>query len=293
MMYRKILLPLSATESCRAALAQALMVAKVWRAHIQALHVRLDPREVAPLAGEGLSGAMIEEMMTLTEKEGNERARAARTLFDEFCASNNITLADTAEAAKAAGGVTAAYAEAIGREEDIVAAQARLHDLVVLARPEADEEVSTSDSLHAVLFDSGRPILLAPRTVPAEIGTRVCIGWNGSAESSAAVAAGLPWIERAKAVRILSAQEYHARGPEAEELVKYLAWHGVTADVARFEPASSGGGVGAGLLATAKEFDCNLIVMGAYTRSRLRQLILGGATRHVLEQADIPVMMNR
>lgn len=291
MQYRKILLPLSATEGCRSALTLAHMVARTWKAHIDALHVRLDPRDVAPLAGEGLSGAMIEEMMTLTEKEGGERAKAARAMFDEFCKANAVTIAETAEASFAAGGVTASYAESVGREEDVVAARARLHDVVVLAHPEAGEEVSTSDSLHAVLFDSGRPIMIAPRNAPAEIGKRVCIGWNGSAESSAAVAAGLPWIERAEAVRILFAQEYHARGPEAQELASYLAWHGVKAEAVQFEAV--GGSIGAGLLAKAHEFKADMVVMGAYTRSRLRQLILGGATRHMLEHGDVAVLMNR
>ena len=88
--------------------------------------------------------------------------------------------------------------------------------MAVVPHPEADEDVSSSDALHAVLFDSGRPVLIAPREAPATIGTRVCFAWNGTAESAAAVAAALPWLHRAKAVRILSADEYQRRGPTVE-----------------------------------------------------------------------------
>jgi len=157
--------------------------------------------------------------------------------------------------------------------------------------PDAGEDVSSSDALHAVLFDSGRPVLISPQAAPATIGTRVCIAWNGTAESAASVLAALPWMQRAEAVRILSAEGYQRRGPAAPDLLSYLHLHGVHPDVHTFHTVS--GSVGAGLLAAASQFDCDLLSMGAYSHSRLRQLILGGVTRHVLERANLPVMMSR
>ena len=74
MAYRRLLLPLTGTAAGEAALATALIAARVWSAHVHCLHVRVDARDVAPLAGEGLSGAMIEEMMAATERESGERA---------------------------------------------------------------------------------------------------------------------------------------------------------------------------------------------------------------------------
>ncbi|HVB67499.1 MAG TPA: universal stress protein, partial [Acetobacteraceae bacterium] len=117
------------------------------------------------------------------------------------------------------------------------------------------------------------------------------LGWNGTAESASAVSAAIPWLKRADAVRILSADGYQRRGPAAPELAAYLALHEVEADIVMFQP--TGGAVGAGLLAAARDFGCDLLAMGAYSHSRLRQLILGGVTRHVLERANLPVMMNR
>ena len=284
---RRLLLPLTGTAAGEAALGTALMVARMWDAHLTALHVRIDSRDVAPLAGEGLSGAMIEEMMSATEKESSERSNAVRALFDRFVAEHGVTVAEPHPGA----GATASFYSVTGREEDLVAQLARLADLTVVPHPEGGDDVSSSDALHAVLFDSGRPVLIAPHATPATIGTRICVAWNGTAESAAAVQAAIPWMQRAQAVRVLYADEYQRRGPGAAEVASYLALHDIQAEIAQFRTPDRE--VGRSLLAAAHEFGADFLSMGAYSHSRLRQLILGGVTRHVLERATIPVMMNR
>ncbi len=288
MSIRKILLPLASTAAGESALATGLLVGRIWNAHLLALHVRVDSRDVAPLAGEGLSGAMIEEMMAATDKESGERAALLRALFDRMVAARQISLAEPKGDQNVA---TASFAAAVGREEDVVAQQARLADLTVVAHPEAGGDATSADALHAVLFDSGRPVLLAPGTPPATIGRRISVAWNGTAESASAVTAALPWLQQAEAVRILSSEGYQRRGPPAEELAPYLALHGITADLGTIHPV--GGVIGAGILAAAEEFGADLLTMGAYSHSRLRQLILGGVTRHVLEHARLPILMSR
>lgn len=292
MAYRRILLPLTGTAAGESALATALTAARIWGAHVHCLHVRVDARDVAPLAGEGLSGAMIEEMMAATERESGERAGRVRELFEKFTSGlGGVTLADNPITAAKTDGPTLSFESIAGREEDIVAQQSRLYDLAVVPHPEAGEDVSSSDALHAILFDSGRPVLIAPRAAPATIGSRVCVAWNGTAESAAAVAAALPWLHQASAVRILCSDEYQRRGPAAEGIQAYLRWHSIEAEVVPFKPQTRD--VGAGLLGAARDFRADLLSMGAYSHSRLRQLILGGVTRHVLENSDIPVLMCR
>ncbi|MDB5377720.1 MAG: universal stress protein UspA [Rubritepida sp.] len=292
MAYRRLLLPMTGTAAGEAALATALLVARIWGAHVHCLHVRVDARDVAPLAGEGLSGAMIEEMMAATERESGDRAGRVRALFERFAATaGGITIADSAETALKSEGPTLSFESIAGREEDIVAQQSRLYDMAVVPHPEADEDVSSSDALHAVLFDSGRPVLIAPRVAPTTIGTRVCCAWNGSAESAAAIAAALPWLHRADARRILYADEYQRRGPKVEGILAYLHWHEISAEAMQFKPMTKD--VGAGLLGGVRDFGADLLCMGAYSHSRLRQLILGGVTRHVLENSDVPVLMCR
>ena len=285
---RKLLLPLTGASTGEAALSTALLVARAFNAHVTALHVRVDSRDVAPLAGEGLSGAMIEEMMSATEKESGDRASAVRMMFEKFVTQNGVPVEDPTYQPDHP---TASFASITGREEDLVAQQARLADLTIVPHPEAGEDVSSSDALHAVLFDSGRPVLIAPRAAPSSVGTRVAVGWNGTAESSAAVWGALPFLQRASAVRILWSEDYQRRGPHAPELAAYLRLHGIAAEIATFRPIDRE--VGAGLLAAAREFGADLLTMGAYSHSRIRQLILGGVTRHVLEKSTLPVMMNR
>ena len=287
MSIRRILLPLTGTAAGEAALSTALMAARMWDAHLTVLHVQVDSRDVAPLAGEGLSGAMIEEMMSATEKESSERSNAVRTMFDRFVAQHGVQVAEPTRGA----GATANFASIVGREEDLVAQLARLTDLTVVPHPESGDDVSSSDALHAVLFDSGRPVLIAPRVPLPTLSTRVCVAWNGTAESAAAVLAAIPWMQRAQAVRIVTADEYQRRGPGPVELAGYLALHGIEVEAAKFKPIEKD--VGRGLLEAARVFGADLLAMGAYSHSRLRQLILGGVTRHVLENATIPVMMNR
>jgi nucleotide-binding universal stress UspA family protein len=291
MAYRRLLLPLTGTAAGEAALHTALMVARIWNAHVHCLHVRVDARDVAPLAGEGLSGAMIEEMMAATERESGERANRVHALFERFVQGRDVTIALNAESALKADGPTLSFESIAGREEDVVAQQSRLYDMAVVPHPEADEDVSSSDALHAVLFDSGRPVLIAPRQPPATIGTRVCCAWNGTAESAAAVAAALPWLHRAEHVQLLYSEDYQRRGPAVEGIQAYLRWHEIHSQAVAFKPQTRE--VGAGLLGSVRDFNADLLCMGAYSHSRLRQLILGGVTRHVLENADIPVLMCR
>lgn len=291
MAYRRLLLPLTGTASGEAALQTALMVARVWHSHVHCMHVRVDARDVAPLAGEGLSGAMIEEMMAATERESGDRASRVRQLFDRFVDGKDVVIATTAESANKADAATLSFESVAGREEDLVAQQSRLYDLAVVPHTEAGEDVSSSDALHAILFDSGRPVLIAPQEPPQTIGTRVCCAWNGTAESASAIAASLPWLHHAEAVQLLHSTAYHRRGPSVQGMLSYLRWHGIKADAREFEPISKD--VGAGLLAAVRDFDADLLCMGAYSHSRLRQLILGGVTRHVLENATIPVLMCR
>ena len=285
---RKLLLPLTGTAAGESAIAAALIVARQYNAHILAVHVRADSRDVAPLAGEGLSGAMIQEMMTATDRESGERSSAIRAMFDHAIASAGIRIE---QPTGHADHPTATFASITGREEDVVAQQARLADITIVPHPESGNDVSSSDALHAVLFDSGRPVLIAPHRPPATLGTRIAVAWNGTGEGAAAVQAALPWLRQAAAVRILSAEEYQRNGPTARELAAYLALHGVQAEMAIFRPLDRL--VGAGMLAAAREFGADMMTMGAYSHSRLRQLILGGVTRHVLEHADLPVLMNR
>ncbi|OYV41165.1 MAG: universal stress protein UspA [Acidocella sp. 20-61-6] len=288
MSVRKFLVPLSSSGSGEVALHTGLMLAKMWNAHLQVLHIKVDSRDVAPLAGEGLSGAMIEEMMSATERESGSRAMGLHDLFMAATEEHQIMVGD---AVMGRNEPSASFASVTGREDEIISFQARLADLTIVPHPQHGEDVASADALHAVLFESGRPVMMAPFAKPATLGKRIAIAWNGTHESASALASIMPFVRQAEAVRVLVCDEYQRRGPVGAQVVEYIAHHGVTADMVSFRPVDKV--VAAGLLAAAADFGADLMSMGAYSTSRLRQLILGGNTTHVLENATLPVLMNR
>jgi nucleotide-binding universal stress UspA family protein len=289
MSVRKFLLPISSSASAGGALQTGLMLAKMWNAHLQVLHISTDTTEIVPFAGEGLSGAMIADMMTATEREGQARVQILRDLFEAATEAAGVPVGT---ALRGMNEASACFTTLMGREEELVAQKARLADLTIVPHPQAGEDVAAAGVLHAVLFDAGRPVLLAPLVQPASIGKRIAIAWNGTANAAAALGSAMPFVRQAEAVRVLVCDDYFRPGPNGADVVEYISHHGVSADVMQYYPVNRV--TGAGLLAAAASFDADLMILGAYsTASRLRQLILGGVTRYVLENAQLPVLMNR
>jgi nucleotide-binding universal stress UspA family protein len=161
----------------------------------------------------------------------------------------------------------------------------RVYDLTVLPRPGSRGGRVTA--FEAALFDSGRPVLMAPPLAPQTLGDTILIHWNRSTETARAVAFALPLLAKAKRVQFLFVEGSSAAGPSAREAVGHLAAHGITATEKTVEAKSRN--PGDVILAEAKAFGADLLIKGAYTQSRLRQMIFGGATSHILAKAELPV----
>ena len=282
--FKTILVPV-ADKSCAAApLEAAFRLAALSGGHVIGLHVRNDPTSAVPLVGEGMSGAMVEEMMNVAERQAAERAAACRAVFDQLVTSHGFTIANAPSP-----GPTAQWEDVTGREEEVVAWRGRLSDVVVMGRPEDGAELPSLMTLNAALMESGKPLLLAPPQAPASIGKSVAVAWNGSAEAGRAVAFALPLMKQAESVTILSiAEDDRTVAAPAGELAAFLAWHGITAQC---RVIHSGPQAGAVLLEQCATAGADLLVMGAYTHSRLRQLILGGVTRHILHNANLACLL--
>lgn len=287
MAIKTILVPMSGLASSPAPFEAALTVAGRLGAHVEALHVAIDPRDSVAYVGEGMTSAMIEDVMASAEKEAEERRDRARTRFAEICAKTGVT---QAERPADDGSVTANLSEIVGREVDYVASRGRLADLIVSCRPMDEEDISPSATLQAALMDTGRPVLVVPGgEAAADFGRTIAIGWNGSPESARAINAAMHFLKEADKVVVLEVEESGKYGPTAEEVVGYLGWHGV--DAVSQDVEHSSGSVGERLLAAAAEAGADMVVMGAYTHSHLRRLIFGGVTGDVLRTASVPVLL--
>ena len=287
----KILLPISSARNVEAAFILGANFARRFSAHLAVLHVRSDGRDIAPLAGEGLTGGMVEELMATAEKEGNKRTREIHDAFESFAARTPDIEAVPPRIPFPQGKPSMSFNVLRGAENEVVPWHARLSDFTLVPHPDSGDEVSSSEALHAVLFDSGRPAVIAPREPMPHMVKRVCIAWNGTAEAASALRGVLAWARTAERVRVLHCEDYQRRGPDAREVVDYLSMHNIVADRHEFQPIDRD--MGRGLLGACQDFGADMLAMGAYSHSRLRQLILGGVTRHVLEHNTLPVLMSR
>jgi nucleotide-binding universal stress UspA family protein len=268
----------------RAPLETALVIGQEFDSHVTALHVKADPANAVPLLGEGMSGAMIEEMMTVAEKEAALKAQRAKALFDEIVAARKVPLVGMPPAPSA---LSASYVEESGLEEDVVARRGRLCDMLVVMRPEGETDLPAASTLNAALFETGRPLLMTGKSIAAPP-KRIAVAWNGSVEAARALAAAMPLLGRSGVSVALLVGEEEGRAAYGRSAQDYLAWHGIESEMRQF--AAHGGQTGESLLREMEAFKADLLVMGAYTHSRLRQLILGGVTRHVVSACPVPIL---
>jgi nucleotide-binding universal stress UspA family protein len=178
----------------------------------------------------------------------------------------------------------------------IVAMQHVRHaDLIVAAQTDPDwVQTAHLDIADRLAVESGRPVLIVPNGVArGEAGQNVLVAWNGKREAARAAFDALPILQQAKSVRIVSVSQ-QGNGVQqelsAQDMRASLLQHGISCErIATIQPH---GGVGASLLQCAADQGCDLLVMGCYGHSRLREFILGGASRHVLGHMGIPVLMS-
>lgn len=294
MSIKHILVPLLGIDTDRSALDAALAVAQPHHAHVQALHVIADPLQSTPmLVGVGFA---IAEAADVTRKHSETLAAAARATFDTWVTEHKVELADRpinpcAEAA----GVTAQFIAEQEQEliRDPLIIHSRLTDLIVFARPgQGDDFALMSIQLEDVLFAAGRPVLLVPKTLSETAlqaiskGTAL-VAWNGSIEAVRAVQSALDLLQGCAKVRVATVPEGED-GNAALELVRYLSWQGIEAGVAE---VAREGGTSQRLLQAAAEQQAGVMVLGAYSHGRLRQMVLGGVTRDMIHHAGLPLLM--
>lgn len=280
--FRIILTYLSDVTTAADTLHAALLVGQKHNAHLNVLHVRPLPETTVPLVGEGLSATVVEEMLMLAESRAGERAEKLKEIFDKAVAENNLPIVTEP---RTADSISIQWDDRAGREEDVLTAQSRLSDLIVMTKPSSTADAGHFLTLNAGLMESGKPLLLVPPHPIQSIGKTIAIFWNGSVEAARAVSAGMPFIENAEKVVIFSAYESNQASPN--ELATYLAWHNVETSIHAF-PVQ--GAAGETLLREADNVGADMVIMGAYTHSRLRQLIFGGVTSYMLQAAEIAIL---
>lgn len=175
----------------------------------------------------------------------------------------------------------------------IVGREGRFHDLIVLPRPFGrDDEVTPEHALDGALFETLAPVLVCPPAGAGDLGVRIMVAWNGDMEAMRAIRAALPLLKQAKAVEVVTVDPHRAADRGAETglaLMTMLTRHGVRAVLSPIPLATEK--VSETLRKKALDCGADMIVMGAYGHSRFRERLLGGATREMLKDADLPILM--
>jgi nucleotide-binding universal stress UspA family protein len=276
---KSILVPTENRPGMTSTLETALLLAQRCGGYIEGFPLRsrvrdfiaLDPTGSVPIAR--------------YEQESQEEVVRARTFFKVFMQERNLP-----SGGKTTEGLSYGWFEDAAEGEDFVGSYGRVFDIIVLGRPDADTSTLHNRAIESALFESGRSVLLTPPIAPREIAANIMVHWNRSTEQARATDAAMPLLQRASRVTVLDVNGGQGvSGPSAAQLIKYFERSGISADL--LTVGLEGRSTGEAVLRAAAAQGCDLLVKGAYTQSRLRQMIFGGATSHILANAELPVLM--
>jgi nucleotide-binding universal stress UspA family protein len=285
MAFSSILVPLEESEILDSVLGTALVFARRYDSYIEGLCIRPSLAGAVAVGFEGGAAALsgTEEQF---EEEQQLRTERLHAEFQNFIEANSIPLAEDNYTKLCARWVED-EASGIG----IFGQRARVFDLTVVGRPMPGAMTPAMNTLETVLFESGRPILIAPPTRPTDIGRHIVIAWNGGTETARAIAFAKAVLREADRITVLAVEGGMGPGPSVESVQVNLARDDVEVDVRPVPGRRSSAEAGNIILSETMEVGGDLLIKGGYTQSRLRQMIFGGATSQILSNAEVPVLM--
>ena len=279
MSMKTILVPMENHDAMQSALETALLLGQRCDSYIEGFALRWSINEF--MVGDVMSGAPLETY----RDDIAEEAKKAKQIFETFMQKHDVP-----RATEATESLSFAWLDDASEGESFIGSYGRVFDVIVMKRRDERSGPMHDRAIESGLFESGRPILLSPPSPPRQIATNVLIAWNCSTEQARAIALAMPLLEKADRITVLTVfGGTGVPGPSAEQLIRYLHRNGIIAKPMRVE--LDGRNTGEAILATAQSLGCDLLIKGAYTQSRLRQWIFGGATQHVLGNAALPVLL--
>lgn len=274
---KTILVPVEHHPGLLSTLDTALLVGRMFSSYIEGFALGLDLPEAVPI------DLVIGLTTTIDPQARRETAAEARRRFESFASSHGLPRAE------AHADLSFGWLDGDLRGDTFLGEYGRIFDLTVVGRPDARADVPRMATLETALFETGRPILIAPPEAPKTLGETVVIAWNHSTETARTVADAAPFLARAKRIVVLSLEGWFVKGPTGEDLARMLRRQGLPVETKTVP--NPGNKPGETILSASAALGCDLLIKGAYTQSRLRQMIFGGATSHILSRTTIPVLM--
>lgn len=288
MTYKTILAPVSGGSASAGTAEIAARLAQRFNAHLEGLHIRIDPVQILATSIDGMGMPLPTEWIEDMEKEAAATAQKTKALFEAALARHGLALGDKSPTDPMPG-ASVTWRDETGPAADLVVSRARFFDLAVLGRSERVAGKPYTDAIEQVLIHAGCPVLLAPVDAPKEIGEKIAVGWNGSTEAARTLHAALPLLAKAKSVTVVTVEA--GADKDVASVIAYLAWHGISA-THRGASLPTGVSPGEQLIVTTRDIQADLLVMGAYGRAPWREVIFGGATRQVLQSSMLPILMS-
>lgn len=285
-----VLVPVDGSPESLETLNSAFNIANRFGAHIRALHVVHSELKAISHMSDRMPASLREDVAARAKQDARLHADAAKAQFEGFCKEHGATISSD----PSVEGATAEWLEEAGEVADVLMKWGRLSDVIVVSRPhkEGKGELFRSRSgqnLEAIMRGTGRPMFVIPPA--AEAGPRrpaksVAIGWNGSQESSRALSLAMPWLPMVDNVTILVSEK---RKPSADEVLDYMSWHGVKAQVKVID--GKGKNVADSILNCCEEVNADILVVGGFSHSRAHEVFFGGVTNHLLAHSNIATLM--
>jgi len=283
---RVIFVPVADRPECAVALTTAFVLGQTLGASITGCHIR--PSSAAPVAMPSMTGLLdigndeAEWQATWKSRNARKAESAARGLFAKVADVHGYELLRNPRVKPGA-----IWMEKTGSPQKVIGIMGPVADLLVVSRPSGTGGTLARQFLSASLLRSSRPVLVLPQTKKRTVGKRICIAWNQSVEAARAVAAAMPLLAQAEGVTIVSCGPETRVGPKSRQLAAYLKYWGIKAT----HIATKGRDKPKEILSAFNSTKSDLLLMGAYSRNRMSQLVFGGVTEFMLNKASIPVLM--
>lgn len=274
---KSILVPVEDHDRMDGVLETALVFARQFDSYIEGIPLGPDIAEMVA-ADFSMSGVIFDD------RTRRAFLRDAADTFEGFMARKTVP-----RRSDDAKGLTFGWMGEALVSPTSVGEYGRVFDLIVVGRPGSASSEPHRSTLEAALFESGRPLLIAPPEAPATVGSVTAIAWNGSSETARSIAFAMPILAKARDVPVLAVPGLRLPGPSDGQLARSLRRHGIPARVV--EVSESARAPGRALLETAAELGADLMIKGGYTQSRIRQMIFGSVTSDILAEATLPVFM--
>jgi len=285
---KSILVPTGGGQTDESVFETALAAARLFSAHLRFVHIRVSPAQAAAYTpgADFASGRALRNALDQLQQDADNRSSTAARRVHEFCKRSMIDILDAPGFSQ---NVTASW-----REEECDAPKrlmfySRHNDLVVMGRAKRPNGLPP-DLLQTLLLGCGRPILLAASSAPLRLTGTIMVCWRETPDAARAVVAATPLLTKAERVVFVAVDEGGEGTKDAvEDAARQFGWNGVPTDIEFVTP--NGRPIPDVLLSVAQARGADLVVMGAYGHSPMRELIFGGCTQSVIRHTDMPVLL--